>query len=130
LFLALALGGVMVLTTILNSLLGWVRTNQADLVSVHIADLIHRKCGAADLAVYETAKFYDLMYQARSDAANRPLALLENIGGLLQSGVTLIGMAAVLVPLGLWLPLVLLLRTLPAFYTVFHFARQQYLWRT
>jgi ATP-binding cassette subfamily B protein len=130
LYLALALGGIMVLTTILHSILGWVRTNQADLVSVHIADLIHRKCGASDLSVYETPNFYDLMHQARSDASSRPLALLENIGGLLQSAVTLIGMAAVLIPLGLWLPLLLVLRTLPAFFTVFHFARQQYIWRT
>jgi ATP-binding cassette subfamily B protein len=130
LLLSLSLGGIMLLTTILNSLLGWVRANQADLVSVYIADLIHRKCGAADLAVYETEPFYNLMHQARSDAANRPLALLENIGGVLQSAVTLVGMAAVLVPLGLWLPLVLVIRTLPAFYTVFHFAREQYVWRT
>jgi len=70
------------------------------------------------------------MHQARIDAAHRPLALLENMGGMLQSSVTLIGMAAVLIPLGPWLPLVLLVRTLPAFFTLIHFARLQYAWRT
>ncbi len=127
---AVPLGAIMLLTAALSSLFGWVRTIQADLVSVHISDLIHRKCAAADLAFFETTAFCDLMYQARNDAANRPLALLESMGGLLQSAVTLVGMAAVLIPLGLWLPLVLVVRTLPAFYTLFHFARLQYARRT
>lgn len=127
---AAPLGVILVLMEALRSLFGWVRTIQADLVAAYIADLIHRKCGAADLAFYENTEFYNLMHQARHDAANRPLALLENTGGLLQSAVTLAGMAAVLVPLGYWLPLMLVLRTLPAFYAVFHFARLEYVYRT
>jgi ATP-binding cassette subfamily B protein len=130
LFLAAPLGVIMLLAEVLRSLVGWIRTIQAELVSIHIAGLIHEKCATADLAFYETTAFYDLMHQARHDAAPRPLALLENMGGMLQSGVTLVGMAAVLIPLGLWLPLVLLVRTLPAFFTLIHFARLQYAWRT
>lgn len=130
LFLAAPLGAILLLTEALRSLVGWIRTIQAHLVSVYIAGLIHEKCAAADMAFYETTTFYDLMHQARHDAADRPLVLLDNMGGLLQSGVTLVGMAAILIPLGFWLPLVLLVRTLPAFFTVIHFARLQYAWRT
>lgn len=130
LFLAVSLGATMLLAEILRSLLSWIRTVQAHQVSMLITGLIHEKCAAADMAFYESTAFYDLMHQARHDAADRPLALLENLGGLLQSSVTLIGMAAVLIPFGLWLPLVLIIRTLPTFFTVIHFARLQYAWRT
>lgn len=130
LLVAGSLGAVMLLTEALRCLVGWIRTMHAHLVSVHIAGLIHEKCAAADLAFYETDTFYDSMHQAKHDAAERPLILLDNMGGLLQSSVTLVGMAAVLIPLGFWLPLVLLVRTMPAFFTVIHFARLQYIWRT
>ena len=130
LVVAIPLGAVLLLTSVLRSLYDWVRTIQGDLVSIHIADLIHRKGAGVDLAFYENPAFHDLMYQARNDAANRPQLLLENLGGLLQSAVTLVGMAAVLVPLGFWLPLVLVVRMLPAFYAVFHFSRLQCAWRS
>ena len=129
LFLAAPLGAVMLLTEVLRSVASWVGTIRADLVSCRVADLLHQKCVEADLALYETPEFYDQLHQARFDAAHRPLALVESIGGLFQNGVTLVGMAAVLIPFGFWLPLVLVVRTLPAFYAVFHFARVQYAWR-
>src|SRR3989442_4310740 len=40
------------------------------------------------------------LYRARGDAGNRPLALLESSGRLVQDGVTLVAMAAVLLPYG------------------------------
>src|SRR5256885_7253135 len=51
-------------------------------------------------------------YRARGDAGNRPLALLESSGRLVQDGVTLVAMAVVLLPYGVWLPPALLLSTL------------------
>ena len=57
-----------------------------------------------DLGFYESPQFYDHLYRARSDASTRPLALLESSGGLLQNTITLVAMAAVLIPYGLWLP--------------------------
>ena len=42
------------------------------------------------------------------------MALLESMGSLLQNGVTLMAMGVVLIPYGLWLPVVLLASTLPA----------------
>ncbi len=129
LFIAAPLGAIMLLAKVLDSLMAWIRTVQADLVSCHIADLIHQKCGEVDMAFYETPAFFDKLYQARADAANRPLALLENMGGLVQSGVTLVGMAAVLIPFGFWLPLLLVFGALPAVYRVFRSARMQYAWR-
>ncbi len=68
------------------------------------------------------------MYRARVDASNRPLALLQSSGSLVQNGITVVAMAAVLVPYAVWLPPVLLLSTLPAFYVVIRTSRRHHDW--
>jgi ATP-binding cassette subfamily B protein len=91
--------------------------------------LIHRQSLRADMAFYEWPEFYDHLHRARGEAGYRPVALLENMGSLLQNGITLIAMGLVLVPYGFWLPLVLLVSTLPALYVVLHFTLRQHQWR-
>ncbi len=82
----------------------WVRTALADRVQDHISLLVHRKSIAVDLAFYDNAEFYDHLHRARSEAGYRPVALLENLGGIVQNSITLVSMLAVLVPFGVWLP--------------------------
>jgi ATP-binding cassette subfamily B protein len=81
-----------------------------------------------DLAFFETPDFYDNMYRARADASNRPLALLESSGSLVQNTVTVVAMAAVLIRYGAWLPPALLVSTLPAFYAVVRTSRRYHNW--
>lgn len=122
------LASAMLLTEILAGVIGWIRTAQSELVQDHITSLIHRKSVAADLAFYETPDFYDHLHRARAQAGHRPIALLENLGTLLQNGVTLIGMAAVLLPYGFWLPMILMVSTLPAFCSVLYFTLRHHRW--
>jgi ATP-binding cassette subfamily B protein len=56
------------------------------------------------------------------------LALLENLGSLLQDSITLVAMAMLLIPYGPWLPFLLFASTLPAFYVVLHFNRRYHRW--
>jgi ATP-binding cassette subfamily B protein len=120
--------GVMVLSESLDSVSDWVRTAQAELVQDHIKRLVHIQSAAVDLAFYESPDFYDGLEQARGEASSRPLALLESFGALLQNGITLVAMAAVLVSYSFWLPVALLVSTLPAFYVVFRFDRVYHRW--
>jgi ATP-binding cassette subfamily B protein len=107
----------------------WVRTALADRVQDHISRLVHQKSIAVDLAFYDNAEFYDHLHRARSEASYRPVALLENLGGIVQNSITLISMLAVLVPFGLWLPGALLVSTLPTLYVVLRHALDQHYWR-
>ena len=84
---------------------------------------------AADLAFYELPEFYDHLHRARDEAGYRPLVLFESLGTLLQNGITLLAMGALLIPYGFWLPAVLLLSTLPAFYVVLTHSLRQHEWR-
>jgi ATP-binding cassette subfamily B protein len=83
----------------------------------------------ADLALYELSDYYDHLHRARVEARYRPVALLSNLGALLQHSITLVAICAILISLGPLLTLALLLSTLPAFYVVVHYALAEYQWR-
>jgi len=129
LVLLLLLGGVLLLMEVVRAGINWVRTVQAELLQDHITELIHEKSVTADLAFYELSDYYDHLHRARAEARYRPVALLGNLGALLQNAITLVAMGAILIPLGPWLALALMLSTLPAFYVVVHYALAEYQWR-
>ncbi|MBN2357882.1 MAG: ABC transporter ATP-binding protein [Deltaproteobacteria bacterium] len=111
---------------LLRALARWARTAQSDLVQDHVSDLIHERAAAADLAFYESPDYYDRLHRARADAYDRPTALVESLGSLAQNGITLVAMAAVLIPFGWWIPLALLVSTLPALAVVVRNAQRQH----
>jgi len=129
LILVALMAGVLLANELLNSATGWIRTAQSELVKDHISTLIHEKSVAVDLAFYESPEYYDHLHRARAEAQYRPLALLENAGNLVKNSITLLAMAAVLIPLGLWLPIALLLSTFPALVVVLRYSSRQYKWR-
>ena len=129
LILVALMAGFMLANELLSSATGWIRTAQSELVKDHISHLIHEKSVAVDLAFYESPEYYDHLPRARAEAQYRPLALLENAGNLVKNSITLLAMAAVLIPLGLWLPIALLLSTLPALIVVLRYSSRQYQWR-
>lgn len=112
----------------LNSLLGWVRTVQAELVQDHISDLIHAKAIELDLSFYDSPDYYDRLYRARMDAYDRPVALLENVGSLLQNTLTFLAMAFILLRFGWWLPIVLLFGMSPVLFVITRFTLREYAW--
>src|SRR5690242_11446899 len=129
LLLVVILGGLLLLMEIVRNAINWVRTVQAELLQDHITALIHEKSVTVDLAFYEMSDYYDHLHRARREARYRPVALLGNIGALLQNSITLFAMGAILIPLGPGLAVVLLLSTLPAFFVVVYYALAEYQWR-
>jgi ATP-binding cassette subfamily B protein len=126
---AALIGGALLLAELLRSVTGWVRTAQAERVKDHISALIHQKSVAADLAFYESPEYHDHLHRARDQAGYRPVALVESLGSLLQNGLTLLAMGAVLIPFGAWLPLALFASTLPALFVVLRYGLRQHRWR-
>ena len=113
---------------ILRATASLLRKTQAELVEDHIRGLIQAKSGAVDLAFYETPEFYDHLHRARYEAGSRPILLVESLGSMLQNGITLAAMLAVLVPFGPWLPAALLVSTIPALYVILRYALLQHNW--
>lgn len=126
---AAAIGTVLVLGEICRSAADWVRTELAARVEDDVSALIHEKSTSVDLGFYESPDFHDHLHRARDEARYRPIALLENGGSLLQNAITLVAMAAILAPYGLWMSAALLASTLPALVVVLRFAVLQHRWR-
>jgi ATP-binding cassette subfamily B protein len=126
---AALMAAALVVGEVLRSITGWVRTAQAELVQDHIQSLIHRQSVAADLAFYDSADFYDHLHRARAEASYRPVALIESLGSLLQNGITLVAMGALLARFGMWVPVALAVSTLPAFFAVLRYSLEYHAWR-
>jgi ATP-binding cassette subfamily B protein len=127
--LAAAMAAVLLLTEVLRSLEGWIRTAHSELLQDHVCELIHGKSLEADLAFYESPEYHDHLHRARSDAYHRSVGLVQNLGALLQNGITLVAMAGVLASFGPWLTMGLMASTLPALYVVMQYNLRLYQWR-
>ncbi len=122
------LAGVMVLTQMINSLSSWVRTCQANRVQNHMSGLVHAKAATLDLGHFESADYHDGLERARAEASNRPLTLLNNVGQLGQQSLTLVAMLGVLLPFGWWIPLLLVVSTLPALLVLLRMTIREHVW--
>jgi ATP-binding cassette subfamily B protein len=117
----ISIAAVSIASELLQGLLEWVRTAQSELIQDRISSLIHRQSTAVDLAFYESPEFFDCLYRARDEASTRPAALIENLGGLLQNAVTLLGLTGLILTYGAMLAVAMVLSMLPAIFVVMRY---------
>lgn len=125
---ATLMASIIVLTELIHGATSWVKTAQAEHIKDHLSGLIHAKSTEVDIAFYESPEYHDRLERVRTDLQSRPLTLLESVGSLLQNTLTLVAMGTLLLPYGAWLPLVLLISTMPALYVVIRFNRRHHRW--
>lgn len=125
---AALIGGLLILAEGFSGLMNWIQTAQAELLRDHIKGLIHDQAVAVDLAFYESPTYFDHMAMASDEAEGRTLSLLQNLGQMIQSSITLIGVALLLLPYALWLPIALLVSTMPALWVVLVHRQRQHDW--
>ena len=126
---AVAMVVVLISIEIFQSVNRWLRTAQSERVEDSVHELIHEQAMCLDMSFYDHPDYYDQLHRARIDALSRPAALIENAGSLVQSLITLIAMAGVLLTFGIWIPLLLALSTLPALAVVMRHTMRFHLWR-
>jgi ATP-binding cassette subfamily B protein len=127
--LVAALAAVLLLAEVAQAAARWVRTVQAELVRDQLAAQVQERAVAADLAYFESPAYFDQLYLIRVELLDRPLALLESLGTLLQSSLTLVAMLAVLLRFGAWVPVVLAVSTAPALWVVLRSVVRHHDWR-
>ena len=92
-------------------------------LNLYINERIIRKALDLDLSYFEDADFYDKLQNARREADWRALRIVTGSFGLLQSTITLISFAVLLVRFSPWLTIILVAATLPTFLAQEKFAR-------
>jgi ATP-binding cassette subfamily B protein len=93
----------------------------ADRYTHHVSVEVMRKAAALDVTVYEDPVFYDRLERARVQATDR-LAMIQQMGRLIQQTVTAIAFSAVLIRYSPLLLLLLVIGIIPAFLGESHFA--------
>jgi ATP-binding cassette subfamily B protein len=110
-----------VLTGILTRAVDYFDNLLADRYTHHVSVEVMRKAAALDVTVYEDPVFYDRLERARVQATDR-LAMIQQMGRLIQQTVTAMAFSAVLVVYSPFLLLLLVAGIVPAFLGESHFA--------
>jgi ATP-binding cassette subfamily B protein len=93
----------------------------ADRYTHHVSVEVMRKAAALDVTVYEDPVFYDRLERARVQATDR-LAMIQQMGRLIQQSTTALAFSALLVKYSPLLLLLLIAGVIPAFVGESHFA--------
>jgi ATP-binding cassette, subfamily B, bacterial len=93
----------------------------ADRYTHHVSVEVMRKAAALDVTVYEDPVFYDRLERARVQATDR-LAMIQQMGRLIQQTVTALAFSALLVKYSPLLLFLLIAGVVPAFVGESHFA--------
>jgi len=110
-----------VLTGVLSRAVDYFDNLLADRYTHHVSVEVMRKAAALDVTAYEDPVFYDRLERARAQATDR-LAMIQQMGRLIQQTVAAIAFSAVLVRYSPFLLLLLIAGILPAFLGESHFA--------
>jgi len=106
--------GLVVVLAVVQRGLGLVRSVLGLRLGVDINVTILEKALGLDLSYFEDSEFYDKLTRARREASSRPIALVTESFGLVQSIITLAGYGALLLRFSPWAVLALCLATVPA----------------
>ena len=93
----------------------------ADRYTHHVSVEVMRKAAALDVTVYEDPVFYDRLERARVQATDR-LAMIQQMGRLIQQSVTALAFSALLIWYSPLLLFLLVAGVVPAFLGESHFA--------
>ncbi len=110
-----------VLTGVLSRAVDYFDSLLADRYTHHVSVEVMRKAAALDVTAYEDPVFYDRLERARVQATDR-LAMIQQIGRLIQQTITATAFSAVLIRYSPFLLLLLVAGIIPAFLGESHFA--------
>jgi ATP-binding cassette subfamily B protein len=102
------------LSAFFDALEGLLSETQVQVVTDHMHDLVHAKAVEVDLEYYENSDYYDSLHRAQQEAPFRPTRIVNNLIQLGRNGLSLLGVAGLLISLHWVIGAMLLLAILPA----------------
>ena len=126
LFWLLLAGGVALLAAFCHSLADLATQAQALAVTDAVSDVLHTQSIAVDLEYYEDSSYYDTLQRAQQEAPYRPTGIINGLVQLGQSGLSLLGIAALLFSFNPLIGLLLFAAALPAALARLVYSRRLY----
>ncbi|QVL50044.1 MAG: ABC transporter ATP-binding protein [Thiocapsa sp.] len=112
-----------------RALAGLARETQGMLVADFLDREIHDRAIRADLAFYESPRYFDTLRRAQQFGSQRPAQVVGNLLMLLKNGLMMAGVVLLVMSVDVWLLPLLLIATLPALLVSLRFTRRLYEWR-
>ncbi|PMR71874.1 ABC transporter ATP-binding protein [Halomonas heilongjiangensis] len=112
-----------------RSMASLAREAQGLLMAEHIDHEIHVRAVRADLAFYESPRYFDTLQRAREAGNQRPVQVVGNLMMLIKNCVMLAAITGLIVTIDWLLLPVLLVAILPALLVRIRFTRQLYTWQ-
>jgi len=128
-FLILLAAAVALFAACCRSLAEIVKETQTQVITDHVADVIHGKSVAVDLEYYEDPKYYDTLHRAQQEATYRPASIMNSLMQLGQSGISLVALAGLLVSFHWWVAAMLFVATVPGVWMRLKYANRMYDWQ-
>ena len=129
LLLVVAAAAVALFTAACRSLAEIVKEVQTQVITDHIADVVHGQSVEVDQEYYEDPKYYDTLHRAQQEAAYRPASTMDGLMQLGQSGIALVALAGLLVSFRWWVPVILFAATVPGVLLRLKYSDQLYDWQ-
>ncbi len=121
--------GALLLEALLRPWMSAIQGNLGEKLTAHINLLLMRKADTfPDLNRFEDSKFYDELQILKEQISYQPMSFIANLAGGGSSLFTLITMVVLLFPLGFWIPLIIIITTLPQIYVSFQY--EMIIWGT
>ncbi|QPC85007.1 ABC transporter ATP-binding protein [Phototrophicus methaneseepsis] len=123
------LGVLLLLNNLATLALDFVFDILSQLVTDHIYHLLHTKAASIDLAFFENPDYFNMLYRAQDEVEYRPAQLIEALISMLKNGISMVGIAVLLVSLYSQLIVILVVASLPGFVARLWYAIRQYRWK-
>ncbi|MFC3285479.1 ABC transporter ATP-binding protein [Litchfieldella rifensis] len=105
------------------------REAQGLLVADHVDQEIHSRAVRADLAFYESPRYFDTLQRARQTGNQRPAQVVGNLMMLIKNSLMLAAIVVLIITINWLLLPVLLIAIVPALLVRIHFTRYLYEWQ-
>ena len=126
LFWVVLSAAVALLTLLVHSVADLAGQAQSMVLTDKVADVLHSQSVAVDLEYYEDSRYHDTLQRAQGDAMSRPISIVGRLVQIGQSGISLVGIAGLLLAFNPLLALVLILVALPGAQVRLLYSRRQY----
>ncbi|MGJ7457400.1 ABC transporter ATP-binding protein [Halomonas sp. RA08-2] len=122
-------GGATLAVLVTRALSNLAKEAQALLVADYIDGRVHERAVNADLAFYESPRYFDTLERARESGNQRPAQVIGNLMMLSRNGLMLAAVIVLLVSIDWLLLPILMVAILPGLLVRLHFTRHLYDWQ-
>jgi ATP-binding cassette subfamily B protein len=118
--------GLFIGTALLQTIRNINQQALQELTARQVQLMVMEHANRLDLQFFENPQFYDALQQAQREASRRPVAMVEQLFGLVRSAITFLSMIALMASLGPLVAIAALIAPIPSFIASSRFGWQGY----